>query len=127
MIELLGDDFSVQIKEDNPVYKTLKKFAGENVMIYVKPAMGEKKILNEEQKKLVEKNFQFIKNEDVFNKFYRTYPILKTDDENIKIPIWIKLLENHLTQILGSENGNTKLEKIEENLYKKDNFYLALR
>jgi len=130
MIELLGDDFSIKIKEDNPLYDTLKKFSGEHVIIYVSPEVIKNNVNStvEENKvkQIPEKQFESIDNELVFKYFYEAYPILKNEDtEEQSIPLWVKLLENHLIQVLNSTTGSTRLEKIKNNIYKKNNLYLV--
>jgi hypothetical protein len=124
MISLIGEDFTIKIEQDNPIYKTIKKFSGETVLIYGNPENKKNENLENEK---IPQVFVNVNNEDVFKEFYSAYPQLNSDNEDDdKIPVWLKLLENHIFQILGAKNGITKLEKTEENLFKKGELYLLM-
>jgi hypothetical protein len=122
MISLIGEDFTVKITEDNPAYNTLKKFSGETVLIYDTPEIKvNKKAATQRQ------SYESVKinNEDIFRELYVAYPQLDGDSDE-EIPVWMKLLENHVFQILGSKTGFTELEKIAENKFKKGELYLLV-
>lgn len=121
MIQLLGSDFSIKIAEDNPIYNTIKKFSGESVLIYVNPEI----IKTKNAAQTTKNDMVTLKNETVFSELYEIYPEL-LDKDNENVPVWIKLIENHVKQILGSETGSTYLEKISENKFKKNDLYLIL-
>lgn len=125
MIQLLGDDFSIKVTEDNPLHKTLLKFSGETVVIYEMPTT--KKVNSPIETKPISYNKEMVSlnNREILDELYLTYPQLKAD-EHKDIPVWLKLIENHILQIVGSNNGSTLVEKISENKYKKGDFYLFL-
>jgi hypothetical protein len=121
MIQLLGSDFSIKIDKDNKIYNILKKFSGESVLIYANPEIKNTKSINTS----TEKEMVTLQNEKIFAELYENYPEL-LDKENENVPVWVKLIENHVKQILGSETGTTHIEKIAQNKFKKNDLYLIL-
>lgn len=128
MLKLIGDDFSLTVQEDNPLYKNLQKFVGEQVLIY-REALVVKETENVKEEKVQEKpqvkNYGSVNKEKVFNQFYEAFNVWHSMDEENQ-PIVYKLLENHLTQVLGTNFGDKQLEKVEENTYKAGELYLIV-
>jgi hypothetical protein len=126
MISLIGEDFSVKITEDNPVYNTLKKFSGETVLIYDTPEIKKNNKNEEIKESKTKKETLQLDNNIIFKKLYEEYPELLSTEEDKKIPVWLKLIENHVLQIIGSEHGKTTVEKIGNGTYKKGDLFLYM-
>jgi hypothetical protein len=119
MIELLGDDFSIKIKPENPLYNTMKRFSGETVLITLIPNIN-----REKNEKKAPKVFDTIDRDVVFNDFFNAFFWSNLPEK--EQPLVYVMLKNHLYQILGSDKGKKSLEKIENNIYKVEELYLVL-
>jgi hypothetical protein len=119
MIELLGDDFSIKIKPENPLYNTMKRFSGETVLITLIPNIN-----REKNEKKTPKVFDTIDRDVVFNDFFNAFFWSNLPEK--EQPLVYVMLKNHLYQILGSDKGKKSLEKIENNIYKVEELYLVL-
>lgn len=120
MIELIGADFSIKIQENNPAYKTLSRFAGENVLIQAQGIESEEVRVEEK----IPKVFESVDREVVFADFFNAFPWSTLDEK--EQPLTFSLLKNHLTQVLGSDKGTKSLEKTSDNVYKSGDLYLVL-
>jgi hypothetical protein len=120
MIQLISDDIAITVLEDNPIYKTLKKFHGESFMVYITPKLKSKEIYQAEEKKqiLPKKTFN---RENIIKEFDDIF--IKEEDLK-KIPIYLKILRSDLESVLGGEKGEVLFEVEKEGIYKRNGKYL---
>lgn len=121
MIELVGEDFSIKIQENNSIYKTLSRFIGENVTIKAEALKDDLVPLHPRVD--IPKVFESIDREFVFKEFFENFAWSNLDEK--EQPLTFKLLHNHLKQVLGSDSGMKNLEKIDEGVYKSGELYLV--
>lgn len=131
MIELLGDDFSIKVTEDNPIYKTLNRFIGESILVYrrekiqpVKEVVDSKK-QDTKNNKTASKKYISLDAELLFNTLntdFKKWSNIKEENQ----PLAFRLLKNHLEQVLGGVKGKKSVEVVSENIFKSGELYLVL-
>ena len=120
MIKLIGEDVSITVKPDNPVYKFLQMMEGTSLQVIIE---GEEKteIKKEPEPEEVQNNIKSIDKSKVWSKFFEEIPW----SEDKETPITYRLLKGHLDLVLHGDLGTINLEEESPGIYKKDNMYLV--
>jgi len=124
IIQLIGDDFSIDVKKDNPVFKTLSKFIGDTVIVFGKK-IKEEQVPDTPKQQLppVKLKQVTLSREEVWEKFNNDFTHWNLLEEKEK-PVVFVLLKNHVSSFLEGDTGDLLLNEYEENTFKRGNSYL---
>jgi hypothetical protein len=121
MIRLIHDDVSISVDENNPLYKTLKRFSGESFLVYTQSSIK----INKEKPEKKDTPKQSFSREAIFREFDEIFLNKDdTDTENKINPAYVSILRSHLDSILGGETGDVYFDVEKEGVYRRNDKYL---
>lgn len=120
MIELVGDDLTIRIKEDNPVYNLLKNLDGTSFVVSAGSLSPKTPQI---KKHIATKEVVEVNREKVLSRFDKE--ISSRYAETDRKTLTYGILRDHLMQVLGGETGMVSMEKVEEGVYRRGELYLV--